>query len=47
MARDYLPGMASSVPAEELFSGGVDLITPNRISLKEHMISKMMCLKWY
>lgn len=48
IARDYLGGMATSVPAEKVFSGGVDLITSNRMSLDSDSVTKVMTLKnWY
>jgi hypothetical protein len=45
MAKDYLVGMATSVPSEEVFSGGVDVITPNRMSLGSDSVTKVMSLK--
>jgi hypothetical protein len=45
MARDYLAVQGSSVPSEEVFSGGVDLVTPDRNSLSEDTISMSMSLK--
>jgi hypothetical protein len=45
MARDYLAIQGSSVPSEELFSGGVDLVTPDRNSLTHETISMSMSLK--
>ena len=45
MARDFLAVEATSVPCEEIFSGGVDLITPDRCSLNPDTIRMAMCLK--
>lgn len=48
MARDYLGAQSSSVPVERDFSGGVDLVTPKRCSLKPETIQACMCLKsWF
>lgn len=48
MARDYLAAQSSSVPVERDFSGGVDLVTPTRCSLKPETIRACMCLKsWF
>jgi hypothetical protein len=45
MAKDYLAIQCSSAPSEELFSGGVDLVTPDRNSLTENSITMAMSLK--
>jgi hypothetical protein len=45
IARDYLAVQESSVPSEEVFSGEVDLVTPDRNSLSEDTISMSMSLK--
>lgn len=45
MARDYLAACASSVLSEQVFSGGVDVIVPNRMALNDGSISKLMLLK--
>jgi hypothetical protein len=45
IARDYLAVQGSSVPSEEVFSGEVDLVTPDRNSLSEDTISMSMSLK--
>ncbi len=48
MARDYLAAQSSSVPVERDFSGGVDLVTSTRCSLKPETIRACMCLKsWF
>jgi hypothetical protein len=47
MARDYLSVQATSVPCEELFSSGVDLVTPDRNRLKEDSITACMSLKYW
>lgn len=48
MARDYLGAQSSSVPVERDFSGGVDLVTSTRCSLKPETIRACMCLKsWF
>jgi hypothetical protein len=47
IARDYLAAPASSVPCEEAFSSGVDLVTPNRNRLSEESIEAAMCLKYW
>ena len=44
IARDYLAIPATSAPAERAFSGGVDLITNKRGSLKGDTIRACMCL---
>lgn len=45
LARDYSGAMATSVPSEDLFSGGVDVIDPDRIRLEAETITKVMSLK--
>jgi hypothetical protein len=45
IARDYLAIAASSVPCEQVFSSGVDLVTPNRNRLLPESISMTMLLK--
>ena len=35
MAKDYLAIPATSAPVERLFSGGTDLVTQKRCSLKK------------
>ncbi len=48
MAKIFLGAPASSVPCEELFSGAVDLVTPDRCSLSPESISQVMLLKnWH
>lgn len=48
MARDYLAVQSGSVAVERDFSGGVDLVTPTRCSLKQQTIRACMCLKsWF
>jgi hypothetical protein len=47
MARDYFSVQASSVPSEELFSSGVDLVTADRASITAENISSVMCLKYW
>lgn len=45
MARDYMSIPGSTASIERTFSGGQDLITPTRSSLKSKTISKCMSLK--
>jgi hypothetical protein len=45
IARDYLAIPATSAPCERAFSGGADLITKKRGSLKEDTIRVCVCLK--
>jgi hypothetical protein len=45
IARDYLAIPATSAPAERVFSGGADLITKKRGSLREDAIEACTCLK--
>ncbi len=45
IARDYLVIQGATASIERTFSGGQDLITPNRCSLKPDTISKIMMLK--
>lgn len=45
IARDYLAVPASSVPCEQIFSGGADLVTSKRSSLSADSITECMCLK--
>ena len=45
MARDYLGIPATSVPSEEIFSLGKNLITDKRNRLAEKTIRVCMCLK--
>jgi hypothetical protein len=48
MAKDYLAVQATSVACEQLFSGGVDLVTPDRNRLNEDTITECMSLKkWW
>ena len=42
-ARDYLSVPATSASSERIFSGGVDLVTPNRCSLNSESITACMC----
>lgn len=44
MARDYLAAQSSSVSVERDFSGGVDLVTATRCSLRAQTIRACMCL---
>lgn len=44
MARDYLAVQSSSVSVERDFSGGVDLVTATRCSLRAQTIRACMCL---
>jgi hypothetical protein len=46
MAQDYLAVPASSVPCEEVFSSGVDLVTANRNRLEPDTIEMSTCLKY-
>jgi hypothetical protein len=39
MAMDYLAVQSSSVPAEQIFSGGVDLVTPKRNRISHEKVS--------
>lgn len=44
----YFYFIATSAPVERIFSGGTDLITQKRCSLKESTIQETMCLKgWW
>lgn len=45
MARDYLAIPATSAPVERVFSGGTDLVTQRRCSLKADTIHEAMCVK--
>lgn len=45
MARDYLAIFATSALIERVFSGGTDLVTQRRCSLKGNTIHEAMCLK--
>lgn len=45
MAKDYLTIPATSAPIERIFSGGTDLVTQKRCSMKEGTIHESMCLK--
>ena len=45
MACDYLAIPASSVPSEQCFSLGKNLITDNRNKLAEKTVRAYMCLK--
>jgi len=45
MVRDFFGIQATSAPSERIFSGGVDLVTPNRSSLEPMSITSTMCLK--
>ena len=48
MARDYLAIPATSVPSEESFSLGKNLITDKRNRLAGKMVRIYMCLKsWW
>ena len=48
MVKDYLAILATSVPIERAFSGGVDLVTPTRSKLDAETIRACMCLKeWW
>lgn len=48
MAQDYLGAQSASVPVERDFSGGADLVTSTRCSLKPETIRSCMCLKsWF
>ncbi|KXS13229.1 hypothetical protein M427DRAFT_100788, partial [Gonapodya prolifera JEL478] len=48
MAQDYLAVPGSSAPCERVFSGGVDLVTPNRNRLNGESIQSCMLLKnWW
>jgi len=44
ITRDYLAIPATSAPVERVFSGGADLVTDKRGSLKEDTIQACMCL---
>ena len=45
MVKDYLAIPATSAPVERVFSGGTDLVTQKRCSLKGETIHEIMCLK--
>ena len=48
MARDYLAILATSAPAERIFSSAADIITQDRASLAADTIRAIICLKhWY
>ena len=45
MARDYLSIPASSVPSEQIFSRGGDVVTKKRNRLNADTIGMILCLK--
>ena len=47
IARDYLAGQATSVPVEEVFSSGSDVVSPDRNRLNSLTITQCMCLKYW
>ena len=47
MAKDYLAVQASTVPCEQIFSSGVDLVTPNRNQLISNSIIECLSLKYW
>ncbi|KAJ1564293.1 hypothetical protein HK096_008717 [Nowakowskiella sp. JEL0078] len=47
MAKDYLSAQATSVPCEEMFGSGVDLVTAAQNQLNEDLVEECMSLKYW
>jgi len=47
MARDFFGAQSSAVACEEVFSSGVDFVTPNRSRLSDKSISHFLCLQYW
>jgi hypothetical protein len=47
MARDFFGAQSSAVACEEVFSSGVDFVTPNRSRLSDESISHFLCLQYW